>query len=29
MRYPMICMDVRRAADAIKSRRIKSDKGGA
>ncbi len=24
--YPMICMDARRAADAIKSRRIKSDK---
>jgi len=27
--YPMICMDARRAADAIKSRRIKSDKGDA
>ena len=27
MGYPMICMDARRAADAIKSRRIKSDKG--
>jgi hypothetical protein len=25
--YPMICMNGRRAADAIKSRRIKSDKG--
>ena len=25
----MICMDARRAADAIKSRRIKSDKGDA
>ena len=25
--YLMICMDARRAADAIKSRRIKSDKG--
>ena len=29
MGYPMICMDARRAADAIKSRRIKSDKGDA
>ena len=27
--YPMICMDARRAADTIKSRRIKSDKGDA
>ena len=27
--YPMVCMDARRAADAIKSRRIKSDKGDA
>ena len=27
--YPMICMDARRAADATKSRRIKSDKGDA
>ena len=27
--YPMICMDARRAADALKSRRIKSDKGDA
>ena len=27
--YPMICMDARRAVDAIKSRRIKSDKGDA
>jgi transposase len=29
MGYPMVCMDARRAADAIKSRRIKSDKGDA
>ncbi|NUJ79146.1 transposase [Methylocystis sp. FS] len=29
MDYPMVCMDARRAADAIKSRRIKSDKGDA
>ena len=29
MGYRMICMDARRAADAIKSRRIKSDKGDA
>jgi transposase len=29
MGYPMICMDARRAADAIKSRRIKSDKADA
>ncbi len=27
--YPMVCMDARRAADAIKSRRIKSDKADA
>ena len=26
MGYPMVCMDARRAADAIKGRRIKSDK---
>jgi transposase len=29
MGYPMECMDARRAADAIKSRRIKNDKAGA
>ncbi len=29
MGYPMACMDARRAADAIKSRRIKSDKADA
>jgi transposase len=29
MGYPMVCMDARRAADAIKSRRIKSDKADA
>lgn len=29
MGYPMICMDARRAADALKGRRIKSDKGDA
>jgi transposase len=29
MSYPMVCMDARRAADAIKSRRIKSDKADA
>ncbi len=29
MGYPLICMDTRRAVDAIKSRRIKSDKGDA
>ena len=29
MGYPMVCMDARRAADAIKSRRVKSDKGDA
>jgi Transposase and inactivated derivatives len=29
MGYPMICIDARRAADAIKSRRIKSDKADA
>ena len=29
MGYPMGCMDARRAADAIKSRRIKSDKADA
>jgi len=29
MRYRMICLDARRAADAIKSRLIKSDKGDA
>jgi transposase len=27
--HPMVCMDARRAADAIKSRRIKSDKADA
>jgi transposase len=27
--YPIACMDARRAADAIKSRRFKSDKGDA
>lgn len=27
--FPMVCMDARRAADAIKSRRIKSDKADA
>ena len=27
--YPMVCMDARRAADAIKRRRIKSDKADA
>jgi transposase len=27
--YPTICIDAHRAADAIKSRRIKSDKGDA
>jgi transposase len=27
--YPMVCMDARRAADAIKSRRVKNDKGDA
>lgn len=29
MGYPMVCMDARRAADAIKSRRLKSDKADA
>lgn len=29
MGYAMVCMDARRAADAIKSRRIKSDKADA
>jgi transposase len=29
MGYPMVCMDARRAADAIKSRWIKSDKADA
>ena len=29
MGYPMVCMDARRAADAIKSRRIKSAKADA
>jgi transposase len=29
MGYPMVCMDARRAADAIKSRRVKSDKADA
>ena len=29
MGFPMVCMDARRAADAIKSRRIKSDKADA
>jgi hypothetical protein len=29
MSYPMVCMNARWAADAIKSRRIKSDKGDA
>ena len=29
MDFPMVCMDARRAADAIKSRRIKSDKADA
>jgi transposase len=29
MGYPMVCMDARRASDAIKSRRIKSDKADA
>jgi len=29
MGLPMVCMDARRAADAIKSRRIKSDKADA
>jgi transposase len=29
MGYPMVCMDARRAADVIKSRRIKSDKADA
>jgi transposase len=29
MGYPMVCMDARRVADAIKSRRIKSDKADA
>jgi hypothetical protein len=29
MGYPMVCMGARRAADAIKSRRIKSNKGDA
>jgi transposase len=29
MGFPMVCMDARRAADAIKSRRIKSDKAYA
>ena len=27
--YPMVCMDARRAADAIKSKRIKTDKNDA
>ncbi len=27
--YPMVCMDARRAADAIKSRRVKNDQGDA
>jgi transposase len=27
--YPMVCMDARRAADAIKSRRVKNDRGDA
>lgn len=27
--FPMVCMDARRTADAIKSRRIKTDKGDA
>jgi transposase len=27
--FPMVCLDARRAADAIKSRRIKSDKADA
>ncbi len=27
--HPMVCMDARRAADAVKSRRIKSDKANA
>ncbi len=29
MGFPMVCLDARRAADAIKSRRIKSDKADA
>lgn len=29
MDFPMVCMDARRTADAIKSRRIKTDKGDA
>ena len=29
MDFPMVCMDARRAADAIKSRRVKSDKADA
>ena len=29
MGHPMVCMDARRAADAIRSRRIKSDKADA
>ena len=29
MSYPMVCMNARWAADAIKSRRIKSDKDDA
>jgi transposase len=29
MGYPVVCMDARRAADAIKSRRVKSDKADA
>jgi transposase len=29
MGYPMVCMDARRAAGAIKSRRLKSDKAAA
>src|SRR3974390_366463 len=29
MGHPMVCMDARRAADAIKSRRVKNDQGDA
>jgi transposase len=27
--FPVVCMDARRAADAVKSRRVKSDKADA